>query len=149
MFKKIRDELAALNVTALRLHQVIRTLSERPHDGEAIAALGTRVAELEGAIEAVAGRAEAGLVEMGAIKAASAAHEQRARGHLKRGEAAYELARGIEGGEEVDSFEAVGRAFERGVYDRDDAEEPGVSALPSGVENSSTDREIAKSAKRR
>ena len=136
MFSKIAraieetaHELRLLNDTLKTALEELQTLPPGSADLE-------RLAALEGRIEAVFGIVEAGLIEMKARKAAAAASEARERGHLKRAEAALELAQELEGGEEGDSFEAAGRAYAGVVSPGDDGAEPeqGVLPLPDGVE---------------
>lgn len=149
MFKKIRNELAGIREEMLNLGEWLEVVAKAIREGSEGGGDPDRLSALEGRIEAVTGRVEAGLVEMGALKAASRAAEDRERGHRKRAEASLELARELEGGQEVDSFEAVGRAYADLVDSGDDPPSEGVQGVSLGVENGITGRARARAAKRR
>jgi len=134
--------IAGLRVDLKDAAEALRKSSEGTTDPE-------RLAVLEGRIEAVDGRVEGGLIEMGALKAAARAAEDRGRHHLKRAEKTLALATELEGSEEVDSFEAAGRAYGLQPPPGDDAEVDEVPPLPSRVANHVGGRETAKAAKRR
>lgn len=93
-----------------------------------------RLASLESRIEAVVGMVDAGLVKAESLKAAARAAEDRERGHMKRAEAALELAQRVEGGAEVDPFDEVGRAY-ADLAATGDAPEDVLQAVPSGLED--------------
>jgi len=149
MFKKIVDGLEAIRIEAALLVSAVRIASDR------LRALGEgtadheRLSALEGRIEQLQGQIDAGIIKAEALKATARAAEDRARGHQKRGEAAYELAQSLEG--ERDPFEVAAERFsqENGVpqADGDGGEIEGVPPVSSSVGDRATDVQIARNAK--
>ena len=137
----IRLELRAFVVAVRAATDVLETSLEGGTDNE-------RLATLEGRIEQVAGLVEAGITKAEALKATARAAEDRARGHQKRGDAAVELARSIEGSEDEDPFEAAGRAFAGVVSEGDGDAGEGVPPVSNGLESYGTRGDTARAAKR-
>jgi len=149
MFKKIvtalediRKVLFAIGEELEGLSKTLRGISEGSTEGE-------RVTALEGAVESLNGRVEAGIVQQEALKAAARAAEDRGRGHLQRAEKALELAKTLDGGEDLDPFEAAGREYQRQLSPGDEDEGGDVQAVQNGVVGSGGRASVARAAKRR
>jgi len=149
MFRKITYELTGIKSRLETICSHLRKLTEAIEKAGAGTADSERLSSLEGRMEAVLGQVEAGILKVTTLKGTALAAEDRARGHLKRAENALELARGIEGSEEIDSFEAAGRAYQAVAGVGDDEADSGVPALYESLENGSPGVERAKAAKRR
>jgi len=151
MFKKITRELHGLRMEA---HAVgaslaaIRDALQALDRGEGEA---QRLSELEGQLAAFQGQIDAGITRADALKGTALAAEDRARSHAKRAEAALELAQSVEGGEDEDSFEAVGRAYAGVVPDGNGAVSPdeAVPSLPNSMAERRASRASARASKRR
>lgn len=106
------------------------------------------LATVQRRIEQVEGRVEAGLIEMGAKVAAARAAEERERNHMKRAEKYAEAVDDVEGSQEEDPFEAVGRAYADLARAGDGPPLEGVPPLQPGLENGLSDLDSARAAKR-
>jgi len=148
MFKRIGDELDGIRHEMINLGKWLELLCKTLREVSEGSTEGERVSALEGAVEAIRGEVAGGLVKAEALKAAARAAEDRERTHMKRAEAALELAKGVEGGEDVDPFEAAARAYADVVSEGDgEAVEP-LSPVSHGVVSIDQSREIARAAKR-
>jgi len=149
MFRKIIRSLDGIRLEVQSVTKALRLLSEAQQDPPVNEHLAERLAQLEGRLEAVVGTIDAGIIKAESLKGAARASEERARGHMKRAEAANELAQSLEGGEDADPFEQVGRAYESLVSEGDEAPLEQLSPVHNGVDNRRASREFAKDAKRR
>lgn len=140
--EEIRARLEAIRQTLEFIGDGVRALSEGGADGD-------RLSSLEGAVKAVRGEMAGNRVYVDAQLAAARASEDRERGHKNRAEAALELAKRTEGGEEVDSFEEIGRAFASVVPEGNDAESEGMYPVPESLVSSRAGAATARSLKRR
>jgi len=148
MFKRIRNELTGIRVAVAGVASGVRVLSERPQPSADTNALADRVSSLEGAIESIRGLVEAGLVEAGAIKSAARASEERARGHMKRAEGYVKLAESVEGSEEEDPFETIGKAYADILPPGNDEGSEGLPPMPNGLEGRREGLSMVRAAKR-
>ena len=134
MFGKITRELNGIRLELNGLTKAFRIASDGLRDSVATTTDDERLARLEGRIEVVAGEVAAGLIKADALKATARAAEDRARGHLNRAEKTLELAEGIEGGEERDSFEEAARAYAAVNGATDDEAQFALPPVSSGLE---------------
>lgn len=148
MFGKITRELAGIRLELRAFVVAVRASTDVLQNSLESNPESERLATLEGRIEQVAGLVEAGITKAEALKATARAAEDRARGHQKRGDAAVELARSIEGSEDEDPFEAAGRAFADVVSEGDGEPSEGVPAVRDGVASFGTRGGTAREAKR-
>jgi len=149
MFKRKQFDVERLNETLSAMADALGGILEtfQAYDGGATDV--QRVNALEGAVEALRGEIAASLIKADALKATALAAEDRARGHMKRGNAAYELAKDIETSEDVDSFEAIGRAYQGVLPEGNDETLEDVSTLSNGLVAGRSGGSLARSAKRR
>ena len=148
MFRSITKALEGIRLELSGLRKGLTQLAEHQQADFPMDALLDRLASLEGRIEVVAGEAEASIVKADSIKAAAAAHEQRARGHLGRAEKLAEIVQSSPTGEEEDSFESAARAFAQQLPEGNDEGVEGLPPVPVGVGEAVSDVARAKAAKR-
>lgn len=148
MFGKITRAIESLS-------EEVRTLCESQRDLlEGIQRAGrgdvdTEVlGQLQRGLEVLEGKIEAGIIRMESIRGAARAAEARERGHADRTEAALELAQGIDGSEEGDSFEEAGRAFQSQLFEGNDPEGEGLSGVQEGLDLGSEGATTARTLKR-
>ena len=149
MFKKITGELRGIRDELSAVGESFRIASEALQSPGVHEGVTAQLGELTRRVETVAGEVAAGILRAEAFKATALAAEDRARGHMKRGERAYELAQSVEGGEEEDPFEAAARAYADLGGAGNGVDQPGLPALPYPMAGPSEGREAAKAAKRR
>jgi hypothetical protein len=150
MFRKITQELHGIRLMIADMVKAIRIISEASQEGPAYGDMPERLSTLEGRLAVALGDIDAGILKADSLKAAARASEERERGHMKRAEAAVELAKELEGGEETDPFEAAGRWYsEHGPGNDEGSTANGVPSVPEGMEISRSGRDMAKAAKRR
>lgn len=140
--KELQVEAELVGRTLCLIEVRLREISEGVVDTK-------RLSEVEGAIEAVRGEIAAVKVYADAKHAAARASEDRERNHAKRAELSLELTQRSQGGEEVDSFEEIGRAYAGVVPEGDVAESQGVFDVPASVGPRNESGATARSRKRR
>lgn len=151
MFGKINRALGAIRDELEALSEAITVASERPHEPPPYGDMPERLSSLEGRLAIALGEIDAGLLKAESIKSAARSAEERARTHMKRGEAALEAVRSLEDGEEEGSFESTARAYQN-VIDSGNGGLGGaqeVQPMPQGLEISRQGVSFARAAKRR
>jgi len=148
---KITEALNGIRLEANAVGKAIRALSEREREAPPYGDMPERLSSLEGRLAAALGEIEAGILRAESIKGAARASEERERGHMKRAEAALELAQQLEGSEDADPFELAARAYAdvAAAGNGEASEALGLPSVPSGMENRGSGRDMAKAAKRR
>jgi len=149
MFKRIVHELQVLGAEAKGLNVGLALLVNAHREGPEGGGDAERLLALEGAIERLRGEMDASIIKAESIRGAARAAEDRGRGHMKRAEAALEAVQSVESGEDEDSFETIGKAFQDYLPPGDDE---GVEALPAvsnGVAERRQSLTMARQAKRR
>ena len=150
MFSNITDSIDGVREDLRDIASCVRDLTEALQALSGTHTGSEKIVELEGRIEQILGQVDAGITRAEALKGAARASEERERGHMKRAEAALELARGNDDGEKTDSFEEAVRAYHDVVEgDAGSGESNGVSTVPDGLEGDGDGRAWAKAQKRR
>jgi len=149
MFSRISNALATLSEDLRAVEKAIRTASDGLRDATLGGGDAERLASLEGAFEKLIGQVEAETIRAEAFKATARAAEDRARGHMKRGDKALELANSAEGGEEEDPFERAAREQADNGAEGNEATQPALLTVSQGLEDRRARRDLARSAKRR
>ena len=149
MFRKIVNELAKISGRLEAMEQAVRDASETPRDTAATDAVAERVSRLEGALQAVRGEVEAGVIRADALKATARAAEDRARGHMKRAEGYARITEDMESREPDDPFEAAARAYSELAQGDVPPDANDLSPVSSYMEGRRQRRSVARSAKRR
>jgi len=152
MFKKVCSELNGIRLQLDALTKALRIASDGFREGSLGSGDPERISILEGRIESVIGMVEAGITKAESLKGAARAAEDRTRGHMKRAEAALELAESAGGGEEIDPFEAAGRQFEADLAAEGNGKDLAPEEVPSmltSLDDRRARRQLARNAKRR
>jgi hypothetical protein len=151
MFSKFTAALDGIGSKLEGITQALTVLSERPHDPPPYGDLPDRLSSLEGRLAGAIGEIDAGILKAESIKSAARSAEERARGHMKRGEAALEAIRSVEDGEETDPFEAAARAYaDVGIPRNGETQQEGeLPAVHRSLESRRESRALARSHKRR
>jgi len=134
----IRMELKAIEGHYAGLPDAIQNMPARGADAD-------RLEELERRFETLLGEVDAGLIRGQALKQTALAAEDRARNHAKRAEVHAKIVEELEGGEDEDSFDAVGRAYAATVPTGND---DGGHAAEQQGERVRQGLEMARAAKR-
>lgn len=151
MFSKIRLELKGIKSEIRALASTLRITTDALQLLDRGGVDSERLTSLEGRIEVILGEVAAGVIKSDALKHTALAAEDRARGHMKRAQGYAKLVEELEGGEEIDSFEAIGGAYAAVVPSGNDdqGEEGELSPMSTILDSRRAGREIAKAAKRR
>jgi len=149
MFKQITRELRGIRDELRAVRESARIASEALQSPGVHEGVADQLNELTRRVETVSGEVAAGILRADAFKATALAAEDRARGHMKRGEKAYELAQSSESGEEEDPFAAAARAYAALGSGGNDVDQSAMSPLSPSVAGDIEGREAAKAAKRR
>jgi len=148
MFSKIRAQLNGiqleLHAIGASLRRAVDVLQESPGPG----ADADRLNEIERRLEVIMGEVDAGLIRGEALKQTALAAEDRARNHSKRAEVHAKLVEELEGGEDEDSFETVGRAYAKLLPSGNDAGGEDVPPVPAGLDARREGLAMVRAAKR-
>jgi len=148
MFKKIVAQLAGIRNELTVLCKGVGLLVDAAEKGSEGSTDTERVSALEGAIEALRGEMAANTIYADSKLAAARAAEDRERHQAKRAEKYAELVAESEGGEDEDSFEALGRAYQGFLPTGDDAGSEGLPPVSNGVADRRQGLAMARAAKR-
>jgi len=148
MFSKTKG---LLNGIQLELHAIgasLRRAVDVLQDSPGPGADADRLNEIERRLEVIMGEVEAGVIRAEAHRQTALAAEDRARNHSKRAEVHAKLVSELEGGEDEDSFETVGRAYAGLLPPRNDEGSEGVSPVSNGLETRQQSLAMVRAAKR-
>jgi len=149
MFKTIRLEMRGIRGALEGIRGTLKLASDSRQEPTGYDGVLERVASLEGTVESLRGEIAGSIIQAEALKATARAAEDRARGHMKRAEKYEQAVAELEGGEDEDPFETIGRAYQDLLPTGDDEGEQALPAVSNGVAERRQSLTMARQAKRR